>query len=245
MNSKFDIIPSVVILVGIMLFFPLIEWSQWHPGYVLVYALWLLSVYFLGRLVLGPLIGRKNYLPVAGAVLLIVAATFLMCLSPVDFPRDMDASLQPHVRAMWVTLLAALGLSVPCGIWETRQVPAPVQEPMRPARTTDVFGAGDASFAVKSGYKTIHIPLASIIYIESRNNYACFHLDDAQDVVSQISLKAVMELLPEGKFIRIHKSYIVPAWRIERSSAKEVFLSCLDGSLPVGRAHAKELKNNV
>ena len=47
------------------------------------------------------------------------------------------------------------------------------------------------------------------------------------------------------RFIRIHKSYIVPAWRIERSSAKEVFLSGLDGSLPVGRAHAKEVKNNV
>ena len=74
---------------------------------------------------------------------------------------------------------------------------------------------------VKSDYKTVHhVPVTAIRYIEGRNNYACFHLDHRNDVVSQITLKSVMEMLPEGKFVRIHRSYIVPVWRIEKRTAR-------------------------
>ena len=61
--------------------------------------------------------------------------------------------------------------------------------------------------------------------------------------MSQIALKNVMDLLPEGKFIRIHRSYIVPVWRVEHSSATSLSLLGVEESLPVGRAFKDNLKN--
>ena len=95
---------------------------------------------------------------------------------------------------------------------------------------------------VKADYKDVTIPLAAIQYIEARNNYACLHLDHQEDVVSQITMKALLEMLPEGKFVRIHRSYIVPVHRIESKKATAVKLVGVDTPLPVGRAHKENLK---
>ena len=96
---------------------------------------------------------------------------------------------------------------------------------------------------VKVGYQTVHVPLSAIQYIEGRNNYACFHLDFREDVVPQLTLREVEALLPEGKFVRIHRSFIVPLWRIESSTAVSVKLMGLEDPLPVGRAYKERLKN--
>ena len=96
---------------------------------------------------------------------------------------------------------------------------------------------------IKADYKVIHLPLSAIKYIEGRNNYACFHLDHRDDVVSQIALKSVMDMLPEGQFVRIHRSYIVPVWRIEKRTSAEVQLMGVKERLPIGRAYKENLKN--
>jgi DNA-binding LytR/AlgR family response regulator len=103
---------------------------------------------------------------------------------------------------------------------------------------------GENEILLKAGYRTIHLPLTAIQYIEGRNNYAAFHLDHQEDVVSQIPLKNVMELLPEGKFVRIHRSYIVPVWRIEKRTAAAIKLMGVHNPLPIGRAYKEELKSN-
>ena len=95
---------------------------------------------------------------------------------------------------------------------------------------------------VKADYKDVTIPLALIQYIEARNNYACLHLDHQDDVISQITMKALLEMLPEGKFVRIHRSYIVPVHRIESKKATSVKLVGVETPLPVGRAHKENLK---
>ena len=113
------------------------------------------------------------------------------------------------------------------------------------SRKAEAFSeAGDDEIQVKAGYRTIHLPLTAIQYIEGRNNYAAFHLDNREDVVSQIPLKNVMELLPEGKFVRIHRSYIVPSWRIEKRTATAIKLMGIQEPLPIGRAYKEELKSN-
>ena len=94
----------------------------------------------------------------------------------------------------------------------------------------------------KAGYEDITLPLAAIQYIEARNNYACIHLDNREDVVPQMTLKSLLELLPEGKFVRIHRSYVIPVHRIESKKATSVKLVGVETPLPVGRAHKENLK---
>ena len=94
---------------------------------------------------------------------------------------------------------------------------------------------------MKPEKKTNHSPVSAIQYIEGRNNYACFHLDHRDDVVTQRPLKDLLEELPEGKFVRINRSYIVPVWRIEKRTAVSVKLLGVENPLPIGRSH----KNNL
>ena len=52
-----------------------------------------------------------------------------------------------------------------------------------------------------------------------------------------------MDLLPEGKFVRIHRSYIVPLWRIEKRTSAQVQLMGVKEKLPVGRSFKENLKH--
>ena len=248
-----DIILCVLVIPGMILFFPVSEWAQWSHIDVLLYVLWLYGVFFLGRKVLGPLVirGRKGLFTTLGAILLIVAATFLMTLAPVDIPREEGAIIQPHVRAMWIMLFAVIGMGIPLGSMEAhlkilgrhlaKETAVQDQKDALHQRASNALSGEE--ILLKSGYKTVHVPLGAIQYIESRNNYSCFHLDHQDDVVSQIPLKDVMDILPEGKFLRIHRSYIVPEWRIEKRTMTAVKIMGLEESIPVGRAYKDILKN--
>lgn len=236
-----------------ILFFPVGEWAQWNHGYVLLYTMWLYGVYFLGRKVLGPLVirGRKGLFTTLGVILLTVAATFLMTLVPLDIPREEGAVIQPHVRAMWIMLFAVTGMGLPLGAMEAQlrilgsHLARETEEQDRKAalqqRAAEALSGEE--ILLKSGYKTVHVQLRTVQYIESRNNYSCFHLDNLDDVVSQIPLKDVLDILPRGKFLRIHRSYIVPQWRIEKRTMTSVKIMGLEDPLPVGRAYKDILKN--
>lgn len=247
-----DIILCALVLPGMILFFPVAEWAQWHHSLVLIYVAWLYLVYFLCRRFIGPMFlqKRKGALTAIGAIVLFCAATFLMTLTPVEF-RETGVAIQPHVRAMWILLFAVMGMSIPIGMMQA-QIKALASHLSRESAIDDARTAlhqrgtdavADEEILLKSGYKTVHVPLAALQYIESRNNYSCFHVDHSEDVVSQIPLKDVMGLLPEGKFVRIHRSYIVPNWRIEKRTMTYVKIMGVEDTLPVGRAYKDSLKN--
>lgn len=62
---------------------------------------------------------------------------------------------------------------------------------------------------VKSGYKLMRIELKDIKYIESMHEYVRFHLVNEKPVMTLASMKSIEEMLPEGKFLRVHRSFIV------------------------------------
>ena len=252
-----DIIFCILVLPGMMFLFPIGEWAQWHPGYVLGFAGWLYAVYFLCRAGLGPLLlkGAKGVFMVLGVLFLVAAFTFLMSWSRVDFPRDADTvsgRLELHQRAMWVLLIANVTIGLLVGMYSARIKALTVKQEITAAldnarsslykRSFDAVA--DEEIQLKSDYKTVHVPLSAIQYIESRNNYCCVHMDHQEDIVSQITLKKVMDLLPEGKFLRIHRSYIVPVWRIESKSLTQVQLMGVPDPLPVGRAFKDSIKGS-
>ena len=146
-------------------------------------------------------------------------------------------------------LIAVVSYGIPVGMLDARarrlsaqkEADETRQEKEEAVRTRAEEVVRDDDILVKSEYKTIHIPVSAIQYIEGRNNYACFHLDHRDDVVTQKPLKDLLEELPEGKFVRIHRSYIVPVWRIEKRTAVSVKLLGVDRPIPIGRSH----KNNL
>ena len=252
----FDVIFCAAVLPGILFLFPVGEWAAWQPDYVLLFVLWLYGVWVLGRKVLGPMLvqeGRGSVLTAAGVLFLMVAVNLLMSFTPVNFPVTPGTrvgQMLPHVRAMWVLFLTVNAYAIPVGylaarlkafteVKEADDEQLAAAEALENKRSEAIAG----EIRIKAGYKTIHLPLSSIRYIEGRNNYACFHADHREDIVSQIALKNVMDLLPDGQFVRIHRSYIVPLWRIEKRTAAEVQLMGVKEKLPVGRSFKDNVKN--
>ncbi len=66
------------------------------------------------------------------------------------------------------------------------------------------------SIFVKSDYKLVQIDLKKITYIEGLKDYIKIYTEDApKPILSLMSMKAMEELLPSSRFIRVHRSFIV------------------------------------
>ena len=97
---------------------------------------------------------------------------------------------------------------------------------------------------VKVEYKNVTVQLSSILYVQAMDNYVKIFTTDGRTVVTQLSMKSLETMLPEGDFVRVHKSYIVPRHRIE--SYSRTLLSLTGGTkIPVGRAYADKLTHNT
>lgn len=92
----------------------------------------------------------------------------------------------------------------------------------------------DPILRFKADYRTINIDARKIIYVESMSEYVKIFLDYAEvPVIVLYSMKRLVEELPSGHFMRIHRSYIVSLRHISEASRTSVKLD--NGvTLPVG-----------
>jgi len=72
------------------------------------------------------------------------------------------------------------------------------------------------SIFVKTEYKLKQIELSKILYIEGLKDYVKIYTEDeAHPVLSLVSLKAMEDMLPVNRFIRVHRSFIVQPEKIK------------------------------
>ena len=71
------------------------------------------------------------------------------------------------------------------------------------------------SIFVKSDYKLIRIELRHILYIEGLKDYIKIYEEgEPKPILSLMSMKAMEEMLPASRFIRVHRSFIVQKEKI-------------------------------
>ena len=71
------------------------------------------------------------------------------------------------------------------------------------------------SIFVKSEYKLIQIELKNIIYIEGLKDYVKIYEENStKPIMSLMSMKAMEDMLPSDRFMRVHRSYIVQKEKI-------------------------------
>lgn len=92
---------------------------------------------------------------------------------------------------------------------------------------------------VRSDRKMRRIPLQDIEYIESLSDYVQIHTD-REVIVSKERISGLADQLYEEGFIRIHRSFLVPASKITSFSAEEVCIN--EKSLPVSRSYRNQVK---
>lgn len=69
---------------------------------------------------------------------------------------------------------------------------------------------------VKSEYKLIQIEISKILYIEGLKDYVKIYLEDSDKcVMTLMSLKTIEATLPQDRFMRVHRSFIVQTSKIK------------------------------
>lgn len=103
----------------------------------------------------------------------------------------------------------------------------------------------DRQLLLKSEYKNVTVSVDAILYIESMDNYVKVHLADGTSVLSKIPLRTVEEELPQGEFIRIHRSFVVARRLIAGFSCSEVTLTPKGKVLPIGKKYLDEVSRQL
>ena len=95
----------------------------------------------------------------------------------------------------------------------------------------------DEILHVKADYRTVSVDTRKIVYIESWSEYIKIHLvDEEVPVIALYSLKNLIDQLPKGRFMRIHRSYIIALGFVAEASRTRVRLR--NGvTLPVGEQY--------
>jgi DNA-binding LytR/AlgR family response regulator len=84
-------------------------------------------------------------------------------------------------------------------------------------------------------YSLVKIVLDDITFIEGLKDYIKIHLASLpRPVLTRMSLKAMEEKLPQGEFIRTHKSYIVALRKV--TSVKRDFVCIHEIEIPIGES---------
>jgi len=91
---------------------------------------------------------------------------------------------------------------------------------------------------LRSNYSLVKIPVADILYIEGISDYIKVFSKSQKMIISRLSLKAMLDKLPESDFIRVHRSYIIPFHNITSVRNKTIFLA--DIEIPIGNTYEEE-----
>jgi DNA-binding LytR/AlgR family response regulator len=94
----------------------------------------------------------------------------------------------------------------------------------------------DMSFIYVRQKKTmIKVLLTDILYIESLKDYIRIFLEPGGSLMTKQKISTMIDLLPENKFIRVHKSFIVNIEKIKTLSPTNIGLE--DKMIPIGRSY--------
>lgn len=97
----------------------------------------------------------------------------------------------------------------------------------------------ESSIFVRSEYKLVKILLEDILYIEGVADYIKFYVKERKPIMSRMTMKEIVELLPDKDFKRIHRSFIIPVKRILSISNRKVKLP--EREIPIGNTYLNVL----
>jgi len=99
---------------------------------------------------------------------------------------------------------------------------------------------GPTSIFIKDGYEQVRVQLENIEYIEAGGNYTLLHLTGEKRVSTRIPMNDILLLLPRGRFIRIHRAYIVSREKVTRFDRSQVWIG--EKSIPIGATYTNCLQ---
>ncbi len=98
---------------------------------------------------------------------------------------------------------------------------------------------------VKANYQTYKIPFDDILYLEGFDDYVKVHTVNAKYPIMTLgSLKKIMQQLPQSKFQRVHRSFIVSLNKID-SFQKSTLVLVNGEALSIGETYRKSFRKHL
>ena len=95
----------------------------------------------------------------------------------------------------------------------------------------------ESDLVFKTDYKQVRVKPENILYIEGMGEYLkIYHLDATTPLVVLMSMKRILEQLPDDRFVRVHKSYIVNLKRIINNSRTQITMENAS-VIPIGESY--------
>lgn len=108
----------------------------------------------------------------------------------------------------------------------------------KPAPTEPAIHAQDKSHVlIKSGTQTFKVKLEDILYVEGAGNYMAF-CTKGKKILSLLTMKEALELLPADQFVRVHKSYIVSLNHLNVIERHQVTIA--GKAIPIGLTYREQ-----
>ena len=91
---------------------------------------------------------------------------------------------------------------------------------------------------IKTGYEQVKVMYDEICYVEATGNYVTFVLKD-KNILSRSTFIEAINLLPQEKFVRVHRSYVVAVNKIDKVERNQVTVN--KAVIPVSEAYNDNL----
>lgn len=97
---------------------------------------------------------------------------------------------------------------------------------------------------VKSEYRLIQVRISDILYIEGLKDYIkIYTTGQSKAILTLMSMKAIEQTLPDGMFMRVHRSYIVNTSRISIIERNNIIIA--DHLIPVSESYRQTFADYI
>ncbi|MDX1956119.1 MAG: LytTR family DNA-binding domain-containing protein [Chitinophagaceae bacterium] len=102
--------------------------------------------------------------------------------------------------------------------------------------------SGQDHFFIKSDNKLVRILFDDLLYAEALQNYVTLHTV-SKKYITYLTFRSVEDYLPADRFIRVHKSYIVSASRIDSIEGNDIRIG--EHYIPISRNLKEEVMDKL
>lgn len=99
------------------------------------------------------------------------------------------------------------------------------------------------TITLKVEHKNVVVDIDDITFIEAMDNYVKVFRRGLPMVLSQITMKDMESILPNDRFNRVHRSFIVSLNAIDKFSNRKIYIRNSDKTIPVGRKYIETFNN--
>jgi DNA-binding LytR/AlgR family response regulator len=111
-------------------------------------------------------------------------------------------------------------------------------EKVSPPKFANSHSLENGRFFLKGDKKHHQIHTDDILFIEAYGNYTKVFLTEEM-ILSHEKISTLESLLPEGNFLRIHKSFLVAVDKIKRIQGNQIFLQ--EHTIPIGQTYRSRI----